>query len=314
MLGVPFQPATRIARSVVLSMDIAAEAGQVRSDETYLGDEIVKANSTLSNFQPTEMQVVIMNVNIVTSLVGLKQVGKREIVHYFDSGLNTQPEFSLKRDQLKKRKRDESEETLLVENGCSVPVRTRQAKIHTDFANCVTIVYHGELSSKHISIKVYNNGKLQISGCKTIDRVLSVANRVCVWLSKVYNIPVTVVSFSIACINIACYVHKEGNRKNSLNLKQMEASLIETGYWPGDNKSPLQSVQLSADISPAIIIRHKRAITDPNATFQKGLTAMVYRCGYVKFAGLKRHSDAIAFYKFVVSFLDRNWQNIVRNL
>ena len=158
--------------------------------------------------------------------------------------------------------------------------------------------------------------KAKLVGCKVIDDALSIANVVCSFLSTVFGLPVNVESFNIACINIACYVHKHGNRKNSVDLKQIENGLVEKGYWSGDGSGPLQSVQLSADISPAIIIRYKKDNDDPSATLKqrKGLTAMVYRCGYMKFAGLKKHSDAIKFYKFMVEFLDTKWSIIAKNI
>ena len=57
-------------------MDVNAEAVRVRSDDMLLRHKIREANSTLANFEPTDMQVVIMNVNIVTSLFGVKPVRK----------------------------------------------------------------------------------------------------------------------------------------------------------------------------------------------------------------------------------------------
>lgn len=296
-------------------MDIVAEAERVRSSAGLLKEKATKTNSSLANFEPTELQVVIMNVNIVTSLLGVKPVRKHEIIAYFDSGANSMSEISLKRDRPRKRKRDESKISL----GEVYPFPTQTTKPnrdHVDFANCVTLVYEGKLSpKKHVSIKVYNNGKLQISGCKTIDDALLIANVVCSFLSNMFLVPVAVDSFNIACINVACYIHKLGNRKNSIDLKQIENGLVEKGYWSEDGRGPLQSVQLSADISPAIIIRYKKD-NDPNASLKqkKGLTAMVYRCGYMKFAGLKKHTDAIAFYKFMVEFLDTKWSSIAKNV
>ncbi len=293
-------------------MDIEAEADSIRSSELILREAVIAANSSTLNFTLTDMQVILMNIMATTSLTG--KIAKHTVIDYFDSNSNNVVGVELKRGK--------------------------------DFANCVTLAYRlferycnkKKTIENKVSIKLFNNGKFQVSGCKSIDAFLVVAKAVCSVMSNILRyqaiqrkisdegdglsqespqflmdltkllsvqntLPVNLVKFEFSQIIVACYVRSDEAAEVKLDLKRMEMGLKDQDYWKSKGAGPLKSVE-RGDRSPGLIIKYKANDGD------KTVTAMVYRCGCVKFMGLKKFSDAKAIYEFLIDFMDIHWLSV----
>ena len=260
---------------------IEADAKFIRSHEIILRNAVAETNSGIFNFTPTDMKVVTMNIMATTSLTGTGKIAKALIVDHFEKNLNFVPGVGLKRDNSRRRR-----------------------KKAVDFGNSVALAYEHKSLKNRCCVKVFTNGKFQVSGCQNIDDFVSVAKIICVVLSNILAFKVSLVEFKIGLMNIACYVRSEGDGRVALDLKEIETCLKDEDYWRAKGTGPLESVERSADRAPAIMIKYRADKT------RKAITAMLYKCGRMVFMGLNRHSDAVAIHKFIVDFLDIHWLTV----
>ena len=264
-------------------MDIESEVKSIRSHETILRNAVDETNTSTLHFTPTEMKVVTMNIMATSSLTGNGNIAKALIIDHFDQNHNDLPGIGLKRNSSNRRKKNA-----------------------VDFGNSVALAYEHKTINNRVTIKVFTNGKFQVSGCQNIDEFVLVAKMICAVLSNILKTTITLVALKIGLMNIACYVRSHDNDRVDLDLREIEDGLKDKDYWKAKGTGPLESVERSADRAPAIMIRYR---ADKS---RKATTVMIYKCGRMVFMGLNKHSDAAPIHKFIVDFLDIHWWSVAR--
>lgn len=179
--------------------------------------------------------------------------------------------------------------TQLQHKGCEIAVKSapppnkvrKNSKQDSVFLNQVTLSFRDSTSKK--SIKVFGNGTLHVTGCKSVHECMAVAETVCAIVGGTTTDDVTVADFEVEMINsnFGC--------NTPLNLVAMKEVLLE---W---------DVQCSyePDIYPGLNIKCT------------GLCSiLVFQSGNIIVTGLKTFPALFEAYSFITAFICKHLERV----
>lgn len=152
------------------------------------------------------------------------------------------------------------------------PTITKRGKVKKNFFNQATITYRDNTTK---SIKVFTNGKLQMTGITSLIEGLRVAHKICDIVSECTNTKIIVTNVRIAMINSDFCIRK------NVNLHRFQCDIedrnIDCGYDP--------------DTYPGLKVKYK------------GVSIFIFSTGSVVITGsksLKELQDAFLFISTMV--------------
>jgi TATA-box binding protein (TBP) (component of TFIID and TFIIIB) len=157
--------------------------------------------------------------------------------------------------------------------------KKNKKKNFRSFKNSISIIFES-LTRRKVCVKVFRNGKLQITGESSISNTIEIANTFCRLYSSVTDSKVHVLRHDIHMFNIIF------NLKKSLNLSQLYIDLKNKGYQAIYNRDIYSGIKI------------KKPMTDRH----KPLTVLGFSSGNFILAGLKKPEDIDALNP-ITSFL-----------
>jgi len=200
------------------------------------------------------------NINISTmtlvSKTNMDDINMEMIVNEFDNNITFDA-------TLKKKQRDD------------VPLVTKRGKVKRNFFNQATLSFKDTTTK---SIKIFTNGKMQMTGVTSMLEGVRVFTKVCHLLSKCLSTDVYCETIKIAMINSDFCIRRR------VNLRKLEYYICK------ENK--IQSVSYDPDTYPGLKIKYK------------GVSIFVFGTGSVVITGsdaIDRLHDA---FKFIVTTVE----------
>jgi TATA-box binding protein (TBP) (component of TFIID and TFIIIB) len=192
----------------------------------------------------------------------------------------------------------EDEETKALADGCfrtSVTLQTDH-----EFNNCLIVKYHdGETNGRKkrtIAIKLFVNGTLQVSGCRTVDEALMNGQLMCRFLEGISDAETgcyTVVDFDVHMIN--CNFGLGAGR--CLNLPRLHAA-IQRQY---------KLFQRYDSANHAGLIITLMSNVSPNSS----VTLMVFANANIIITGFKYWSELVQSYRTIMRILDECHSQVI---
>lgn len=230
------------------------QAMMLESSSLRTFDGLHQHNTTLKNLKPERLEVFTMTFTGHTTAANLLGPGNR-------LGDSLVGKGGFERRPPNKRRR---------------PARA--------FENQVTLQFKGEGGFKK-AVKIFNNGRIHVAGCKSAAEFASVSRAVCTQLTAVTGTEVYASDMDIVMANINLYCQA------GLNLATLRNLMV-----PRMGTGGLVSVDYTPDRFPGLICKVK--------SIDKVISILVYGGGCIRMCGLKSFEQAEIPYKFLTSFLD----------
>lgn len=158
--------------------------------------------------------------------------------------------------------------------------RKNKRKNFKPFRNSLSVIF--DTLTRRVCVKVFRNGKLQITGCKTLCDTLELATKFCSLYYILSDTNVHVVSSDIHMYNIIFNLNK------SINLDQLHNDLKKNNHTSIYNRDIYSGIKIKQSIAEGT----------------KPLTVLGFSSGNFILAGLKKPED-IASLSPITSFLAR---------
>ena len=167
------------------------------------------------------------------------------------------------------------------------------------FNNAIMVKYKNE-----INIKVFNNFKLQLAGCKSVADFIAAAQATCGVLQRLmkdatsgaFTDEVKISTVSVSMINVRFY--------SNCNL-DLSAICCAAREHIGVGDGSVLSIEHNPERSAAINIEYR--------TTSGSAKIMVYKGGCIKVMALRKPEEALAVYTFITSLLDDNWTKVQKD-
>lgn len=190
------------------------------------------------------------------------------------------------------------------------PEKSKKKKNSKEFFNQLTIEIYSENSDKNINIKIFKNGSLQMSGCKSTEDCIIVLNKLIMYLKKTYAL----IENNIITEKPFC-VLSEGN--DNIIISNFKVILINSNFQVPFliKRDELYNILIKDNIN----CRYEPCIHacvnikySENNNGEKPISIFVFQSGNIIITGAKEVSKIINAYNYIKEILNDNIKQIVR--
>lgn len=157
---------------------------------------------------------------------------------------------------------------------------TKRGKVRKTFFNQLTINYK-DISKK--SIKIFLNGKLQLTGLSSLFECKLVIEMICKWLSECFLERITYNNFKIGMINSNFMIN------HTINLEKLQYYLI--------NNHSNANIRFEPDTYPAINVK---------SLFDNKVSIFIFGSGNIVITGAKTLSEIKTAYEYISQILNNS--------
>ena len=165
---------------------------------------------------------------------------------------------------------------------------TKRGKIKKTFFNQVTLNYK-DVSKK--SIKIFSNGKLQLTGITSYIEGNNICEMICIWLSKILNCEIKIIKSYTGLINCNFSINKMINLNNLSDILNRKHNII---------------ARYNPETYPAV---NMSEYTPEN---KKKNNIFIFGTGNIVITGTKSLSDIISSYNFITDIC-KDFENMKSN-
>lgn len=189
------------------------------------------------------------------------------------------------------------------------PIIEVNKKIKKNLYNQISIKVHHQI--KPISVKLFKNGTIQATGCKSLRHLLMTLSSLFVKLNE----PICIINFETREIIVdqSYFNHKKNKMLNIKNLYNFNFDLINTNFKIGykiDRRILYNLIKDKMNVSIELS-SHSGVNIKFKSLEGNDVTILIFQSGKIIITGGKTYDQIFDVYCFIVNFLKVNYNDIV---